>query len=94
MLFEEFLIDADAPFDIIHPLPGSFVERVLSILLGVVVFGLAVRPPQLPVLSLHHFQIALEVVGEVKVLSPVVWLRIESWEEKETGTGPVMGRRS
>lgn len=84
MLLKQFFVRSAASLDIVHPLPGAFVQSVLTVLLRIVVSALTVSLAQLPVLFLHRLQIALEVRSEAEILRPVERLCVEAGEEEET----------
>ena len=74
MLLEELLIGAGTFFNVIHPLPGAFIEGMLAIVFRVVVSVLTIGFPQLLVLVLESLQISFEVFREREVASRVIGL--------------------
>ena len=93
MLPEELLIGLLATLNIIHPLPRSLVQGMLTVFLRVVVPALTICLSQLPVLFLHSLQIALEVRRETELVSLVERPRVESREEEKTGCWSMVRRR-
>ena len=94
MLLEQVMVDNLASLDIVHPFPCALIESVLSIFLCVVIFIFSIGFTELLVLFLNCLKVALEVLGEVKIFTLVKWLRVQSWEEKETRSRPVVCRRA
>ena len=82
MLLEQILVNFSAFLDIIHPLPSSRIQSVLSLLLCIVIPILSIGLSELLVLCLKGLQIALKVVCEAEVGCVVERLAVQTREEK------------